>query len=172
MRLPLIFFLFLTLSLASCAQQSIPKVLEQLNDNTVDYISVEDLHEIQAPLLLDAREKNEFEVSHLQNAVWVGYDDFDISKVLQQLPNKEKPIVVYCSIGVRSEDIGEQLKKAGYTNVKNLFGGIFEWKNKGYPVYNTNQQETEKVHAFSKYWGRFLTNAEKVYAKKTPNPPE
>lgn len=162
----------MTLSLASCAQQSIPKVLEQLNDNTVDYISVEDLHEIQAPLLLDAREKNEFEVSHLQNAVWVGYDDFDINKVLQQLPNKEEPIVVYCSIGVRSEDIGEQLKKAGYTNVKNLFGGIFEWKNKGYPVYNTNQQETEKVHAFSKYWGRFLTNAEKVYAKKTPNPPE
>ena len=151
MRLPLIFFLFLTLSLASCAQQSIPKVLEQLNDNTVDYISVEDLHEIQ---------------------VWVGYDDFDINKVLQQLPNKEKPIVVYCSIGVRSEDIGERLKRAGYTNVKNLFGGIFEWKNKGYPVYNTNQQETEKVHAFSKYWGRFLTNAEKVYAKKTPNPPE
>ena len=165
MRLPLVLFLFLTLGLASCAQQSIPKVLEQLNDNTVDYISVEDLHKMEAPLLLDARKKEEFGVSHLQNAIWVGYDGFDINKVLQQLPNNEKPIIVYCSIGVRSEDIGEQLKNAGYTNVKNLYGGIFEWKNKGYPVYDGNQQETEKVHAFSKYWGRFLTNADKVYDK-------
>lgn len=172
MRLSLLFILFFTLGLASCAQQSIPKVLEQLNDNTVDYISVEELHKMEAPLILDARERVEFGVSHLQSAIWVGYEDFDINKVLPQLPNKEEPIVVYCSIGVRSEDIGEQLKKAGYTNVKNLYGGIFEWKNKGYPVYDTNRKETEKVHAFSKYWGRFLNNAEKVYAKKTPNPPE
>lgn len=164
MRFQLLLFL-MTLGVTSCAQQSIPKVLQQLNDGTVDYISVEDLHEIEAPLLLDAREKEEFGVSHLENAVWVGYDGFDINKVVQQFPNKEKPIVVYCSIGVRSEAIGEQLKNAGYANVKNLYGGIFEWKNKGYPVYDENQQETEKVHAFSNYWGRFLTNAEKVYDK-------
>ncbi len=164
MRLPLLLFLFMTLGI-SCAQQSIPTVLKQLNDNTVDYISVEDLHEMKPPFLLDAREKEEFQVSHLQNAIWVGYDEFDINKVQQQLPNKDEHIVVYCSIGVRSEDIGEQLKNAGYANVKNLYGGIFEWKNKGYPVFDTNQQETEKVHAFSKYWGRFLTNADKVYDK-------
>jgi len=156
----------------SCAQQSIPTVLKQLNDDTVDYISVEDLHKMETALLLDARKKKEFEVSHLKNSVWVGFDEFDINKVLQQFPKKDKPIVVYCSIGVRSEDIGEQLKNAGYTNVKNLYGGIFEWKNKGYPVYDENQQETEKVHAFSKYWGRFLTNAEKVYTKKTTIPHE
>ena len=149
--------------MVSCAQQSIPKVLERLNDDTVDYISVEDIQKIDTLLLLDAREKKEFDVSHLKNAIWVGYDEFDIHKVLQELPNKEKPIVVYCSIGVRSEDIGEKLKKAGYTNVKNLYGGIFEWKNKGYPVYDETQHETEKVHAYSNYWGRFLTNGEKVY---------
>ena len=112
MRFQLLLFL-MTLGITSCAQLSIPKVLQQLNDDTVDYISVEDLHEIEAPLLLDAREKEEFGVSHLENAVWVGYDGFDINKVVQQFPNKEKPIVVYCSIGVRSEDIGEQLKNAG-----------------------------------------------------------
>lgn len=116
-------------------------------------------------LVLDAREKEEFQVSHLKDAVWVGYEDFDLDQVMQQVPNKQNPIVVYCSIGVRSEDIGERLKNAGYTNVKNLYGGIFEWKNKGYPVYDEQQQETEKVHAFNTYWGRFLTNADKIYNK-------
>ena len=165
MRLSLPIFLFLMLSNTSCAQQSIPKVLKQLNDNTVDYISVDDLHEMETTLVLDAREKEEFQVSHLKDAVWVGYEDFDLDQVMQQVPSKENPIVVYCSIGVRSEDIGERLKNAGYTNVKNLYGGIFEWKNKGYPVYDEQQQKTEKVHAFNTYWGRFLTNADKVYNK-------
>jgi len=33
---------------------------------------------------------------------------------------------VYCSLGIRSEVIAKKLKKAGYTNVFNLYGGIFE----------------------------------------------
>jgi rhodanese-related sulfurtransferase len=163
MRISLLLFLFLTLGMTSCAQQSIPKVLQQLNTGTVDYIFAEDLYQMKAPIVLDAREKDEFEVSHLKNAVWVGYEDFNLDKVIQQLPSKEKPIVVYCAIGVRSEDIGEQLKSKGYTNIKNLYGGIFEWKNKGFPVYDENQHETEKVHAFNQYWSRFLTNGEKVF---------
>ena len=169
MRLPLYIFLFLALGFTSCAQKSIPAVLQKLNNNTVEYIAVEDLKAMDTlfPFLLDARERDEFEVSHLKNSIWVGYKTFDIDKVLETLPNKDVPIVVYCSLGVRSEDIGEKLEKAGFTHVKNLYGGIFEWKNKGYPVYNSNQKETEKVHAYSKYWSGFLTNAEKVYSSKT-----
>ena len=163
MRFPVLLFLFLTSSLASCAQQSIPKVLERLNDDTVDYISVEDIQKIDTLLLLDAREKKEFDVSHLKNAIWVGYDEFDIHKVLQELPNKEKPIVVYCSIGVRSEDIGEKLKKAGYTNVKNLYGGIFEWKNEGHAVVNSKNQPTDSVHCYNRLWSVWLKEGIKVY---------
>lgn len=172
MRFRILSFLFLTLGIVSCAQESIPEVLKKLNKETVDYVSAEDLQELQNPFLLDTREKEEFEVSHLKGAIWVGYEGFDINKVLQKFSDKETPLVVYCSIGVRSEDVGEQLQKAGYTNVKNLYGGIFEWKNKEYPVYDENQQETEKIHAFSPYWGRFLTNGEKVYTPKTSTSPE
>ena len=172
MRLPLYLFLFLALGFSSCAQRSIPEVLEKFNNNTVDYISVDSLRKMEPPVILDAREKGEFEVSHLKNSVWVGYKTFDIDQVLEIFPNKDVPIVVYCSLGVRSEDIGEKLEKAGFTNVKNLYGGIFAWKNNGYPVYDSDQKETEKVHAYSKYWGSFLTNAEKVYTNKTENTPE
>jgi len=114
-------------------------------------------------LLLDTRKKEEYEVSHLKNAIWVGYKEFDEDLVRSQIPDKEAPILVYCSIGVRSENIGEKLMDMGYLNVKNLYGGIFDWKNKDNPVYKSNNQETDSVHAFSKHWGKLLTKGIKVY---------
>ncbi|MCE2613210.1 rhodanese-like domain-containing protein [Flavobacteriaceae bacterium D16] len=151
--------------MASCpGQQNIEEMLDLYNKESVPYIQVSELAKEGELTLLDTRESEEFKVSHLENAKWVGYDQFDIDLFLSRYPDKNKPLVVYCSIGVRSEDIGEQLLEAGYTNVQNLYGGIFEWKNKGYPVVDTQEEITEKVHAYSKYWGKLLTNAEKVYA--------
>lgn len=111
--------------------------------------------------LLDAREKAEYNVSHLKNARWIGYDDFNIQRVSGI--SKNAPIVVYCSIGVRSEKIGKQLKDAGYTNVRNLYGSIFEWVNQGNPVYDNAGKPTKKVHAYNRVWGVWLNEGEKVY---------
>ena len=76
---------------------------------------------------------------------------------------KNSRIIVYCSVGYRSERIGEQLLANGYSNVTNLYGGIFEWVNSDYPVVDTNNVKTNKVHAYSKLWGKWLKNGEKVY---------
>ena len=111
-------------------------------------------------IFLDAREPREYAVSHLHHALPVGYDHFD----LQQLPalDKECPIVVYCSIGYRSEKITEQLKAAGFTHVSNLYGGIFEWVNRGLPVYDEHGP-THLVHAYNRTWGIWLRRGEKIY---------
>ncbi|MFN3849112.1 MAG: rhodanese-like domain-containing protein [Spirosomataceae bacterium] len=113
------------------------------------------------PILLDTRAKREFEVSHIQNARWVGYDEFKIESVKDI--SKDAPIVVYCSIGVRSGKIGEKLQKAGYTNVKNLYGSIFEWVNQGNAVYDINEKPTKKIHGYSRTWGIWVKKGEKVY---------
>jgi rhodanese-related sulfurtransferase len=108
----------------------------------------------------DAREPREFNVSHLKGAYPVGYDSFSV----KQLPplDKNSRIVVYCSVGYRSEKVSEQLLAAGFTRVANLYGGIFEWVNQGFPVYNENGP-TKQVHAFDKKWGVWLTQGEKVF---------
>ena len=62
------------------------------------------------------------------NAIHVGYKNLTVEQYQDQL-NKHQPIIVYCSIGVRSEEIGEKLKTAGFENVKNLRGGLFKWFN-------------------------------------------
>ena len=112
-------------------------------------------------IFLDARERKEFDVSHIQNARYVGVSEFNMSSV-SDLP-KNKAIVVYCSIGKRSEDLTLKLKKAGFTNVRNLYGGIFEWVNQGHKVYDINNKTTTNVHAYNKFWGKWLERGTKVY---------
>ena len=110
---------------------------------------------------VDAREKIEYHVSHIQNAVFAGYSDFELERV--RLIPKDAPIMVYCSVGKRSQEITNQLISAGYSNVYNLYGGIFEWVNMGNPVYDNKGKQTNKIHAFSKAWGIWLRKGEKVY---------
>jgi rhodanese-related sulfurtransferase len=136
-------------------------VIESMLKKTVPTISVGEVKREENLILLDTRSKREFEVSHLKYARWVGYDEFNLSRV-KDLP-KNAPIVVYCSIGVRSEQIGEKLKKAGFTNVKNMYGSIFEWINQGNPVYDKNDKLTKKIHGFDKSWGIWCKEGEKVY---------
>lgn len=157
------FFIFGFIFALSC-QETIDGTLKKFNNGSVAYISPGALKKERNVFLLDARKIEEFETSHLKDAIWVGYNSFNLKRITSLIPEKEHPIVVYCSVGVRSEDIGEKLKKAGYTNVKNLYGGIFLWKNLGYTVYDNSDKPTEKVHVFGKEWAPLLTNGKKIYS--------
>ncbi len=138
--------------------------LKALLSHSVPEVSVPQVKEMNDVVLLDAREWNEYTVSHLKNATYVGYDQFEID-ALKSL-NKKQKIVVYCSVGYRSEKISEKLVHAGFTNVSNLYGGIFEWVNQGNPVVDDKEKVTEKVHAYSKTWGVWLNKGVKVYDSK------
>tara|TARA_B100000809_G_scaffold237763_1_gene257874 strand:- start:40854 stop:41303 length:450 start_codon:yes stop_codon:yes gene_type:complete len=139
------------------------KLLRRNLQKTVPVLKVSEVSENKTYLFFDAREEKEFNTSHLKNAKQIGYDFFNLEEILQQYPDKSKPIIVYCSIGIRSELIGEKLMKAGYLNVYNLYGGIFEWKNQSNVVVDKDEQPTEKVHTFSKEWSKWLLKGEKVY---------
>lgn len=156
-------YIFIFLSYTGCSQKKLDRTLRVLNKESIPYIQISEAVEKDSVVFLDTREIGEFEVSHLKNAVWVGYDTFDTQIVKDSFPDANTPIVVYCSIGVRSENIGEKLQKLGYTNIQNLYGGIFKWKNMGNPVFDSIGNETEKVHVFNKLWGKLLTKGEKVY---------
>lgn len=149
------------------AQKDFKQVLKQYNDESIPYITVqelqEDLNQNNFITILDARQIKEYQISHLANAIYVGSKDFNIKLTKNRLPKKDEAIVVYCSIGVRSEKIAKKLKDAGYKNVKNLYGGIFEWKNNGFTVYNLQSQPTDSVHTYNKKWSNYLQKGIKVY---------
>jgi len=155
---------FVLFSISGFSQESLEKLLKKYNNKSIPYMTVKELAMPKTEaILLDSREPEEYKVSHLKDAICVGYDNFDLDSIIEKLPNKNAKIVVYCSLGIRSEDVGELLKKAGYTNVFNLYGGIFEWKNNDFPVYNSEEQETQNIHTFSEDWSHWLTKGIKVY---------
>lgn len=136
--------------------------LKVLLSHNVDEISVKDATTIQNEVVfLDAREKNEYNVSHIKNAKWIGYNTFDTNKL--KGISKNKKIIIYCSVGYRSEKITKKLNKLGYKNVSNLYGGIFEWVNQGNKVYNNQGKPTLKVHTYNKTWSKWLNRGVKVY---------
>jgi rhodanese-related sulfurtransferase len=131
---------------------------------TVPLISVAELkEELDSVYLFDARKKEEFEVSHIPGANYLGYKDFDAAR-LESIP-KDAKLVLYCSIGYRSEKIGEKLQKLGFTNVQNLYGSIFEWVNEGNKVVDKNGKPTNRVHTYNKAWSKWVDErkAEKVW---------
>jgi len=138
--------------------------LELLLDFSVPVMDVGELYKNKENyLVLDAREPEEFEVSHIENAKFIGYDHPNF-EVLENMP-KDQPIVLYCSIGYRSEKLAKKLQKRGFTNVSNLYGSIFEWTNDGYPLVDENGAKTDTVHTFNKFWSKWVEEgkAEKVW---------
>lgn len=164
-------FLLLVFTMSSCMSQAqvqnaaFHAMLQKLLDHNVPEIDVR-----RAPidsenvLYLDARDKAEYDVSHIENALRVGFDDFDMIRTTGL--KKDRKIIVYCSVGYRSEKISQKLIKAGFKDVSNLYGGIFEWVNEERPVYNKAGEKTSNVHVYSKSWGIWLSGGNKVYASR------
>ncbi|MEM6317949.1 MAG: rhodanese-like domain-containing protein [Bacteroidota bacterium] len=164
----------LLFTLTSCAQipTERPKILNESFDQkisrtisfTVPTMGVDELYETKEKVyILDAREREEFETSHIPNAQFIGYNKMEKS-TLKAIP-KDAKIVLYCSIGYRSEKMGEKIRKKGYTNVYNLYGSLFEWVNQGYPLMDAQGQPTKQVHTYNKKWSQWVEEgkAEKVW---------
>ncbi len=155
------FVLSVTAAQRKVTSGSFNTVLNIILKHDVREVTVAEASTRKNILFIDAREKKEYDVSHIRNAVYIGYEHFNPATLKNVAKNRE--IIVYCSIGKRSEKITGRLNKAGYSNVSNLYGGIFEWVNQGHEVVDVNNKRTMKVHAFGKFWGNWLNKGEKVY---------
>ncbi|NQZ78135.1 MAG: rhodanese-like domain-containing protein [Ekhidna sp.] len=159
--IPVLVFLFASM-ISACGQTTYDEKLESLYKNTVPLIKAESLEEkLEDAVILDTRAEEEYAVSHIAGARFIDYDSFKIKEVKDI--DKDQEVIVYCSVGYRSERIGEKLQKAGFTNVKNLYGGIFQWKNEGFEVVGSSNQVTDSVHTYNKSWGKWLVKGVKVH---------
>ena len=111
-------------------------------------------------LLLDVRNADEFQLSHLPGAVWVD-PDIAIGQFMDRFGSQiaGRQVLLYCSVGVRSSRLGERIRSAaaarGATGVYNIRGGIFAWHNYGKRLVMAKGQ-TELVHPYSTRWSRYL----------------
>jgi molybdopterin/thiamine biosynthesis adenylyltransferase/rhodanese-related sulfurtransferase len=79
---------------------------------------------------LDVREPDEYEQGALPEALHVprGFLEFQVEG---RLPDKSRPVVVYCASGARSALAAQTLQQLGYADVSSMAGGFNRWKDEG-----------------------------------------
>ena len=77
----------------------------------------------QGAILIDVRSQQEYREGHLQGAINI--PDFEIvNRIQREVPKRNQLIILYCQYGGRSKTASQIIKKIGYTNVYNLYGGL------------------------------------------------
>ncbi len=87
----------------------------------------------QTALVLDVREPQEFQTGHIARAVNIPLGQ--VAARAQELKKyKDKPVIVVCASGARSARAASLLHKEGFTDVRNLAGGIKAWRDLNLPT--------------------------------------
>src|SRR5437867_2095968 len=115
------------------------------------------VHEVEARrksnenlVLLDVREKEEWDEGHLPGAVHLPRGFLE-PRIENTVPEKGKPIVVYCAGGVRSAFAAKSLQDLGYKNVVSMAGGYGEWKNNGLPFVVPEKLSKNRLARYSRH---------------------
>ena len=115
-------FLLLLLFLAGCTASN-----EQ--ENSYRQISMDEavtmMEEESGYIILDVRTPEEYRERHIPNAINIPNETIG-SEDIQELPDKDQLILVYCRSGNRSKQASGKLAELGYTNIVEI-GGINDW---------------------------------------------
>lgn len=82
-------------------------------------------------VLIDVREPHEYAMEHIQGATLIPLSAFDPNNIPD---HTDKRLLLMCASGVRCGVASEMLKRAGFTEMFRLAGGIMGWKAAGGPV--------------------------------------
>ncbi|MEK6919039.1 MAG: rhodanese-related sulfurtransferase [Nanoarchaeota archaeon] len=90
------------------------------------FLEVYELDDNDKPLIIDARNNYEARVGRFKDAVILPIKTFsEFPKAINDLNiPKNKPVVMYCTGGVRCEKASAFMKEQGYNDVSQLSGGI------------------------------------------------
>lgn len=88
----------------------------------------------EEPIVLDVREDNEVGKGLIGQARHIPATMFDKRASEIDERDKEKPMLIYCASGVRSQGICRKLTGRGFTKVYNLKGGLAAWEQAGLPT--------------------------------------
>lgn len=104
-------------------------------ENVVPHLKPEELKawldEGRDIIVLDTRNDYETEVGHFENAVYLPIENFtDLTQAVEEHfsdEDKQKPMVTYCTGGVRCEKAGTAMERLGFKEVYQLDGGILNY---------------------------------------------
>ena len=117
-------------SAAAPAGQEAPLDLASL-PRDLDVQTTAELAQRSDVVILDVREQDEWDAGHIPGALFIPMSE--IQGRLSEVP-KDKTVIVQCRSGNRSSQVTDYLQQQGFTNVRNMAGGINQWQAAGLPV--------------------------------------
>ncbi|MBD0328839.1 MAG: molybdopterin-synthase adenylyltransferase MoeB [Thermoleophilia bacterium] len=102
------------------------------------------------PVFVDVREHDEWAEGHIPGAVHVPRGSLE-SRIERLVPDRDRPVVVYCAGGNRSVFAARTLEDLGYGRVASLAGGYTDWKRNGYPVQLPRSLDAERRARYSRH---------------------
>ncbi|MFL9927388.1 rhodanese-like domain-containing protein [Herbaspirillum lusitanum] len=84
-------------------------------------------------LVLDVRDTEQFAAGHLRDARNIPLKDLP-QRISELDKFKSKSVIVICQTGTQAAKAEVHLKKAGFTEVYGLTGGIAAWQGQGLPL--------------------------------------
>ena len=104
----------------------------------------------EAPLFVDVREPDEWEEGHIPGAIYVTRGRLE-SRIEGLVPDKGRPLVVYCASGSRSAFAAKALGEMGYEDVASLAGGFADWKRNGFDITIPRVLSPEQRSRYSRH---------------------
>jgi sulfur-carrier protein adenylyltransferase/sulfurtransferase len=128
------------------------ELLQQVKDEIaeIDAQTARDRLDHDSPAVVDVREQNEWDEGHIRGAVHVPRGSLE-SKIEGAVPDRTRPVIVYCAGGTRSAFAAKTLEELGYEDVVSLAGGFTEWKRNGLPFEIPRTLEDTQRRRYSRH---------------------
>jgi molybdopterin/thiamine biosynthesis adenylyltransferase/rhodanese-related sulfurtransferase len=116
----------------------------------ISEIDARDLQERNGAVLVDVRERDEWEEGHIPGAVHIPRGFLE-SRIENAVPDRSSRVVLYCASGARSAFGAKALTDLGYEDVSSLSGGFTDWKRNGYEVQLPRSLSPERRTRYSRH---------------------
>lgn len=101
-------------------------------------------------LFLDVREQGEWDLGHVPEALHIPLGVLE-DRVADELPDRDREVVVYCAVGRRSLAALATLRALGYERSRHLSDGFKEWEKSGYPVVVPSTLEPDQRRRYGRH---------------------
>lgn len=118
-------------------RKTLPEIPDYGRPVQIGLAAVKQLHDADAALFIDARERWEYDEGHITGAISLPHEEAITDPArLEQLDTGGKPVVTYCGGGSCeiSLSLAYELLGNGHAHIAVYMGGFPEWQQAGYPV--------------------------------------
>jgi molybdopterin/thiamine biosynthesis adenylyltransferase/rhodanese-related sulfurtransferase len=102
------------------------------------------------PVLIDIRERDEYEQGFIPKAEWIPRGFLEM-RVEDLVPERDREIILYCAGGNRSALAARSLGELGYSRVTSMAGGFRAWKNAGHKFERPRSLTPDQVKRYSRH---------------------